>query len=628
MNTQKQIAVIVVLFFMFVAGCAAYSVIDLPVRAVDQADWQHEENVKRGALLFANNCRTCHGIKGQGGVGLPLNKPEFQNQDPLVLNTNKTLLQRTLYCGRAGTRMPPWLNTNGGSLNADQIQHIIDLITSPASDSERQDDGTALNQGWKEAIEFGENLNRETVVVVGGDTLGTIAVAHEIGLAQLSQANGGLDPDQKLEKGTKVNLPTSKTYPQTRSIETHNEGETLRKINEAAFVGAVLIADENNIPFKLNERLGAFSFSTGDSGVSTAAGLIPGKQIALPAGAKYTVRAGDTVESIATQHGLSPSAVLSEADNRDHLGTSDQQAELEFERKLQLPNGTKVLVATGQTLSAIAQQHGLTPANLAEFNGIQDPAAPLDNVVELGLPDGTSYTIQTGDTLASVARAHKMDVTALAQLNGVQPNESISPAIVIQLPKVDKYTIAGQSLDDIRKTFSNVTAKSLADAQTPAVPADHVYAIGSQLKLPADAWGSAPPDTINNGTACLEHIVPQSVFQEIPGIGTPVPAPTAPAQPSTQVKIDAHANDWTVTADNQAQTPNQGAVLVAAGTTVTFTSVEGLHTVTTQQGTAAKVTQNGNLATGDTYDFTFSNAGTYHITCDFHSAMSAYVFVQ
>ena len=109
MNTQKQIVMMVALMFLFVGGCAAYTAIELPVRAPSQADWTRDQSLERGALLFANNCRTCHGNLGQGGVGPQLlNNPDtqFQDQDPLKLAANRELLNRTLSCGRAGTLMP------------------------------------------------------------------------------------------------------------------------------------------------------------------------------------------------------------------------------------------------------------------------------------------------------------------------------------------------------------------------------------------------------------------------------------------------------------------------------------------------------------------------------------------
>ena len=51
MNTQKQIILIVALTFIFVGGCAAYTAIDLPIRAEDQQDWTRDQSLERGAIV-------------------------------------------------------------------------------------------------------------------------------------------------------------------------------------------------------------------------------------------------------------------------------------------------------------------------------------------------------------------------------------------------------------------------------------------------------------------------------------------------------------------------------------------------------------------------------------------------
>lgn len=55
MNTQKQIGLMVALVFFLTAGCAAYTVIDLPVRAPDQTTYQYDGSIERGALLYAKD---------------------------------------------------------------------------------------------------------------------------------------------------------------------------------------------------------------------------------------------------------------------------------------------------------------------------------------------------------------------------------------------------------------------------------------------------------------------------------------------------------------------------------------------------------------------------------------------
>jgi len=98
---------------------------------------------------------------------------------------------------------------------------------------------------------------------------------------------------------------------------------------------------------------------------------------------------------------------------------------------------------------------------------------------------------------------------------------------------------------------------------------------------------------------------------------------TAPANVSNSVKVEAHATDWTVTGDGTAQPANKGVVLVAKGTTIPFTSVSGLHTVT-RNGQK----EGDDLTQGSTKNVTFNDAGQFKITCDYHVDMLAYVFVQ
>ena len=157
------------------------------------------------------------------------------------------------------------------------------------------------------------------------------------------------------------------------------------------------------------------------------------------------------------------------------------------------------------------------------------------------------------------------------------------------------------------------------------VQANSVLRIGQLLKLPPDTWGSAPPDAKNPGTACVQHAVPDSSFATLPGVGTPKAevAVVAPTTVSKDVKIDAHANDWTVTADGTAQPANKGVVAVAKGAAVAFSSIAGLHTITIN----GKL-DGANLTAGTNRSITFATAGQFKITCDFHSDMLAYVFVQ
>jgi LysM repeat protein/mono/diheme cytochrome c family protein len=620
LNTQKQILLIVVLFFTLVGGCAAYSIIDLPYRAPNQQDYQKDQSIERGALLFANNCRTCHGIKGQGGVGLPLNKPEFQNQDPLVLAANRQLIQTTLYCGRAGTLMPAWLNTNGGSLNGEQIVHLIDLITAPVSDAVKDDEGNPTSKGWTEAVDFAHNLNRETNALVGGDSLDSIAQGHRIGYEELAKANG-LTVDSKLTAGMVLKVPGFKNDPNGYDYHVYKNNETISKITESQHVGAIILADLNNLKYKFTESKDTADFTLLNDQGAVITGMFPGTTLKLPDGAGYVVKSGDTLDDIATKNGVSASDIKSL--NPNVLSGTANDAKLDSENKLKLPPGTKAIVQPGQTLAVIATNHGTDAKTLQGLNNLT-----AETVVGAGqaltLPADAKYTIQTGDTIASVAQDHGITADALASLNNLKPTDPISPQVVLKMPKIDSFHVEGQTLADVAKGYSNVTAESLAAANNIAPPNSTVR-IGLKLNLPADAWGSAPPNTINQGTACVEHAVPQSTFEKLPGLSTATPeaAATPPATQAKTVSVDAHANDFTLTADGTAQPANKGIVSIAKGTVVPFKNVAGLHTIDLNG-----VKQGDNFKQGETRQITFNTTGEIKVTCEFHPDMFVDVFVQ
>lgn len=618
MNTQKQIFLIVVLFFAFVGGCAAYTSIDLTVRAPDQEDWHFEESVERGALLFANNCRTCHGNAGEGGVGPALNRPEFKNQDPLVLTANQELIRRTLSCGRAGTRMPAWLQENGGPLNSVQIEHLVNFITAPENATD--EDGNPTSKGWLEAVEFAHNLNHETAVAISGDTLSTIAEAHGIGYREFAELNG-LDVGAAIDHGESVTIPANANYDE-RTVKILKDNQDVEKVANSYFVGAALIADLNGLNYAIDYQ--AQTFTLLDDQGDPLTGLLPGEELEFPEGAVYIVRAGDTIDSIAEVHNVSASQLRQL--NDDILGDLENEDPIDAERKLVLPPSPVYIARGGDTYGTIASQHGVELEDLeAENPGINtDEPPPIGQ--EVRLPAGSRYTIQRGDTLEAAASEHGTDAAELARLNGLDPNELIGPEVELELPKIDAYVVQGQSLEEVAEAFANVTAESLAEASN--VEPDAPLRVGTPLTLPEEAWGTAPSDAINPGTACVQYTVPNSVFEQITGEATPPPAVTPPTEVTNEVRILATQQtpgfDWTFVADGTELPPNEGVVLMDAPATITFENVVGLHTITV----------NGEKDDGDfgprveTRTLTFEEPGEYYFTCDYHPDMKGWVFLQ
>ena len=146
-NLDKKIVLGAFMLFATFALIGAYLFTLLVIRAdASGGTWhdrvaeehQLEQLVERGRNLYANFCFDCHGKEGKGdvGVGLPLNKPEFKydtlSQDPAKLKDTETLIQRTIERGRpkpAGSiSMPAWGQADGGPLNEEQVRQLMAFI--------------------------------------------------------------------------------------------------------------------------------------------------------------------------------------------------------------------------------------------------------------------------------------------------------------------------------------------------------------------------------------------------------------------------------------------------------------------------------------------------------------------
>ena len=146
-NLDKKIVLGGFMLFAAFALIGAYLFALLVVRAdASSATWadkvaehnQLEALVTRGRNLYANFCFDCHGKEGKGdvGVGLPLNKPDFKydtiKADPAKLAATESLLDLTIHRGRqkppGAISMPAWGIADGGTMNDEQIRQLIAFI--------------------------------------------------------------------------------------------------------------------------------------------------------------------------------------------------------------------------------------------------------------------------------------------------------------------------------------------------------------------------------------------------------------------------------------------------------------------------------------------------------------------
>ena len=265
MNTRKQVLIMSALLLLSLLVVGAYGAW-YPYREDDAADHFEEQTNERAAILFARNCRLCHGDVAQGGAlgaRLPaapaLNRPDLQGFtdskqtlreqvtatadtitvsaatgfaakqtilideermqitkvdgttlsvkrgvghtspashlasapiqlfDAAGLRDTVDLIKNTISCGRVGSAMPAWAQTQGGPLSDEQIRQLTVMITTGRWDLVKEevdiedriaahltaavsDDTTSLNVSdvsvftEKEAIRIGDERLRVTGV--------------------------------------------------------------------------------------------------------------------------------------------------------------------------------------------------------------------------------------------------------------------------------------------------------------------------------------------------------------------------------------------------------------------------------------------------------------------------------
>ncbi len=101
-------------------------------------------DVKKGAMLFAQHCASCHGDQGQGGHGtgvtfsrprdLPIIAPALNNPGFLAA-ANDSMIKATLMKGRAGTPMVSFLEQG---LSEQDINDVVSFVRSFAATAASQ----------------------------------------------------------------------------------------------------------------------------------------------------------------------------------------------------------------------------------------------------------------------------------------------------------------------------------------------------------------------------------------------------------------------------------------------------------------------------------------------------------
>jgi LysM repeat protein len=225
-------------------------------------------------------------------------------------------------------------------------------------------------------------------VVESGDTLGNIARAHDISVADLATANGIVDRDL-IRVGQVLVIPGDQGGGGGASVHVVAAGDTLADIAAQFATTVAALVDANQLANPDLLRIGQ-QLSLPFGGTAPAAAPTP------PATNSHTVVPGETLAGIGALYGIHPDTLASingiTNPSLIYVGTTLRLDGPKTPDPSVSPLSSAVhVVATGENLNSVAARYGTSVSQLVTTNGLADP-----NLIRVGqeltIPGGQAWT--------------------------------------------------------------------------------------------------------------------------------------------------------------------------------------------------------------------------------------------
>ena len=385
----------------------------------------------------------------------------------------------------------------------------------------------------------------ESYTVRAGDSLTSVAATHGLTVGQLASYNN-LANDAHILIGQRLWLvagkvkrqPVSAQTPSRQSTSTANTNSATHKVSAGESLTA--IARKYNISLHALAK---------ENGLSVTDGVLIGQTLKFPSDAKtanttmantssspsvnkpesYTVRAGDSLTSVAATHGLTVGQLASYNNlaNDAHIligqrlwlvaGKVKRQpvsAQTPSRQSTSTANTNSAThkVSAGESLTAIARKYNISLHALAKENGLsitdgvligQTLKLPSDAKAESSTPSRLgntknnstrtpantnigiteNYTVRSGDSLTMLSNRFGVAIGDLATANGLASNANLRIGQTLKVPKLTTtYTVkAGDGLIALARRYG-ISTQELAKMNNLEPTAD--LRIGQVLTVP------------------------------------------------------------------------------------------------------------------------------------------------
>ena len=199
----------------------------------------------------------------------------------------------------------------------------------------------------------------------------------------------------------------------------------------------------------------------------------------------YIVKSGDTLYSIANKYGMSVQELKDLNKLTSNTLSIGQQLVVSEANAGTLDTYT---VKAGDTLYSIANKYGLTVNELKQLNNLTSDILSIGQVLNISnsntsLPSNT-YIVKSGDSLYSIAKKYGITVDALKSANGKTSNLlSIGEILVIPTTTATTRTYTVKAGDSLWKIATNYGVSVNALKQANGLSSD-LLSIGQVLVIP------------------------------------------------------------------------------------------------------------------------------------------------
>ena len=236
------------------------------------------------------------------------------------------------------------------------------------------------------------------------------------------------------------------------------EGETIPSLPES---GNYYVVQNGDSLWKIANKYGITVDELKNLNGLTNNNLTVGQILEIPGNSDdsnnsgtYTVKSGDSLWKIANQYGLTV------AELKALNGLTSDNLSVGQVLKVTDNNLNTYTVKAGDSLWNIANKYGITVDELKKLNGLTSNALMIGQVLKIpgnsdDFNNSGTYTVKSGDSLWKIANQYGLTVAELKALNGLtSDNLSVGQVLKVTDNNLNTYTVkAGDSLWNIANKY-------------------------------------------------------------------------------------------------------------------------------------------------------------------------------